>query len=97
MRNCGNCANYNHERLCHTDVCSKCFIEGANGKSTEPSKWEPLPLTNGDRIRAMSDEELAKAFSDTILCVPEGRCRGNPKTSCYECWLNWLKQPAKED
>lgn len=54
-------------------------------------------FTKADRIRTMSDEELAKMFSGTILCVPEGRCHGNPKTSCYECWLNWLKQPAKED
>lgn len=60
-------------------------------------EFEGIPLTNADRIRAMSDEELAKVVSGTILCAPEGRCHGNPKTSCYECWLNWLKQPAKEE
>lgn len=56
----------------------------------------PQP-TNADRIRAMTGEELAKAFSGTMLCVTEGRCHGNPKASCYECWLNWLNQPAKEE
>ena len=53
-------------------------------------------FTNGDRIRAMTDEELAKVLSGTVLCVPEGRCHRNPKASCYECWTNWLKQPVEE-
>lgn len=100
MRNCGNCANYNHERLCHTDVCGKCFVEGANGKCGTPSKWKPKPLTNADRIRAMSDEELAKEFeSMASYCAPGTYpnveiCRIE---RCVECWLNWLKQPVKEE
>lgn len=44
--------------------------------------------TNADRIRAMSDEELAE-----MLCRVEtdGRAYG-PSGKAY--WLNWLKSPA---
>ena len=44
------------------------------------------PQTNGDRIRAMTDEELAEylRWHDDLY-------------SRYEMdWLDWLKQPAKE-
>lgn len=52
--------------------------------------------TNADRIRAMSDEEAAEYFNEHFGCPPtqSPRC---PDISCYECWLNWLKQPAKEE
>ena len=57
------------------------------------------PMTNADRIRAMSDEELAefidrcemndidyaKTFCD--LC--------NGQYECDQCRLDWLKQPAE--
>ena len=57
------------------------------------------PITNADRIRAMSDEELAdfidrcemndidyaKTFCD--LC--------NGQYECNQCRLDWLKQPAE--
>ena len=57
------------------------------------------PITNADRIRAMSDEELAdfidrcemndidyaKTFCD--LC--------NGQYECDQCRLDWLKQPAE--
>lgn len=50
------------------------------------------PMTNGDRIRAMSDEELAD-----IICCPidgdTGLCLGI--YDCLACCLKWLKQPAE--
>ena len=61
--------------------------------------WRTEPITNADRIRAMSDEELAefiyrcemseidyaKTFCD--LC--------NGQYECDQCRLDWLQQPAK--
>ena len=44
------------------------------------------PMTNADRIRGMSDEELAK-----LLC-----CTGWRMFEYKEC-LEWLQQPAEED
>ena len=49
------------------------------------------PKTNADRIRAMSDEELAKTISgDQIYpwCTEEP-CKYD---SCTDCVLAWLKQ-----
>ena len=58
------------------------------------------PLTNGDRIRAMTDEELAKEFDAMAsYCAPGS----SPSpcicslSECINCWINWLKQPAKEE
>lgn len=58
----------------------------------------PEPVTNGDRIRAMTDEELAE--SDELL---SGLCnvlhrQGYPceANTCRECLIKWLGSPAKE-
>ena len=61
--------------------------------------WRTEPITNADRIRSMSDEELAefidrcemndidyaKTFCD--LC--------NGQYECDQCRLDWLQQPAE--
>lgn len=52
--------------------------------------------TNADRIREMSDEELAKLLSTgTFIC---GRlkdvCEDMP--GCEECLWAWLRSPAEE-
>lgn len=55
------------------------------------------PQTNADRIRAMSDEELAEWFAETVgckLCDRLGLCKGN--TECKEAYLQWLKSEVKE-
>lgn len=51
------------------------------------------PVTNGDYIRTMSNDELA-AFYAANQC-PLG-AEGFPD-NCGECWLAWLQQPYKED
>ncbi len=49
--------------------------------------------TNADRIRAMSDEELAKLFdSDDVICPPN---HIDCTEKCTECFLKWLQQPAE--
>lgn len=48
--------------------------------------------TNADRIRAMSDEELAELVNSpcppTTPCVEDAY--GEP--NCKNCWLEWLKE-----
>jgi hypothetical protein len=46
------------------------------------------PKTNGDRIRNMTDEELANRFDDEI-CLMHMGCHN---INCIECALDWLKQ-----
>ena len=59
-KHCGNCANYKKETNQFSEECGKCISARLeNGETTDPSHWRALPQTNADRIRAMSDEELA--------------------------------------
>lgn len=53
--------------------------------------------TNADRIRAMSDKELAAV----IMCPMEigasvDLCKKNHGFTCVECSLRWLQEPAEE-
>ena len=50
--------------------------------------------TNADRIRAMSDEELANWLENRIDCPDGEDCEGRPWPKCEECWLEWLKKEA---
>ena len=52
--------------------------------------WEK---TNADRIRAMSDEELAEVLAFGLGCLLKApHCMD---TDCRPCYLKWLKQPAE--
>lgn len=51
------------------------------------------PMTKADRIRAMSDEELAKIIMCPYDVDPDSCC---PESTCLECCKKWLKQPAEE-
>ena len=70
---CGNLISYNsYFGAYYCSVCGEYFQE--------------IKKTNADKIRAMSDEELAK-----LLC-----CTGWKMFEYKEC-LEWLKQPVEED
>lgn len=47
------------------------------------------PMTNADRIRSMTDEELAKV----IMCPydRDDRDERDCKEGCWKCCLKWLK------
>ena len=71
-----------------------------NGKALDSGYWESDKdtnvLTNADRIRAMSDEELAE-----FLSKADFYCKGNCKkclrgTACIPM-LQWLKQPVGDE
>ena len=69
--------------------------------------WMPLPApyredmqqakqTNGDRIRAMSNEELAM----NMMCPNENGlgeidCNKSDNCNCYECSVKWLKREVE--
>ena len=53
-----------------------------------------VPFTNAQKIRAMSDEELAKEIEN----AQSGIEIKNPKNIDYfDCILEWLQQPAEEN
>ena len=51
-------------------------------------------MTNADKIRAMSDEELVKKLGSSICELVE-KCP--LYTGCEECMLQWVKKEAKEE
>lgn len=61
----------------------------------------PKPKTNADRIRAMTDEELAEWMAintDCFFCKIKNKnvCSLDERT-CTEEWRFWLKSPVEVD
>lgn len=55
------------------------------------------PMTNADRIRGMSDEELAEFIPNWsyAACKYDGDIFCNHE--CGDCVRDWLQQPAQEE
>lgn len=97
---CKTCRNAKDHKQQDNEICWSCVAMGGAGNYKES-------ITKADRIRAMTDEELADMFESWIQdcgCnnVPcKGPCEENIKKygdkSCLECWLDWLKQEATDD
>ena len=53
------------------------------------------PVTRGDKLRAMTDKELAGLLS--IYCCRNKTYDAHCETfgSCEACWQDWLKEEAK--
>lgn len=87
-------------------MCKKFSDEKVTSYCME-SPCEYQELSNADRIRAMSDEELANVMYDGInieYCSNAPECNkmldepnGIPKEKCIGCALKWLKQPAGDE
>ena len=57
----------------------------------------PKPVTNGDRIRAMTDEALADSEFCEVICDSIPRCIFGGVDTCRECRIKWLGSPVKEE
>lgn len=61
-------------------------------------EWtDHVPMTNADRIRAMTDEELAELLVDGCC---GSKCDDQPQNefgsvNCFQCRIKWLQQPAE--
>ena len=55
------------------------------------------PMTNADRIRAMSDEELAEYIGQHTLCdrIQDEGDWCDKRAVCRDCLTDWLRQPVK--
>lgn len=63
-------------------------------------------MTNADRIRKMTDEELTKIIMclydtvgesvDIMPCIRDGKVQVSPQF-CYECMRKWLRAEAEEE
>ena len=61
----------------YSSTCVECGLSRKNYK----------PVTNADRIRAMTDEEIAGWIANDL--IEPGYYSGD---QCYKLWLDWLKQ-----
>lgn len=85
------------------DNCKKCISNCEHAGKDRPfcyrgKSCKVTVVTNSDRIRAMSDEELA----DLLIHGCRGsKCEEQPQNeygsvNCHACRLQWLQQPAEE-
>ena len=101
-KECKNCV---HESNFKKHECGTCMVSYYDGEPLGlPSNFKLKPMTHADRIRAMSDEELAKwlleVMKHKVACFGEGAfeytpCR-NVEHDCVKCGVTWLKQPVEE-
>lgn len=56
--------------------------------------WEGKVKTNTDRIRAMSDDDLARILYDRPWC--HHHCEHTGEDECLDCIARYLQRPAKE-
>lgn len=107
-KDCSTCKHDYDDDCCPVkppcDNCVQC-------SHSAPTNWEPAdyykPDTNADRIRAMTDEELAAILNAFSAYFDECN-RSSSVVDCNDCELNelcslregealnWLRQPVKE-
>lgn len=88
---CDRCKEYAH-----------CCLNYDGDNCRRSRTVEPL---NADRIRSMTDGELAEKIGESIDCEvcktmhhsESGECPCRPHQACVDFWLDWLRQEAKED
>ena len=67
-------------------VCNSCFSY---------DKFIPITITNADRIRAMSDDELADfMYAKDIPWCDDSECP--TETLCKDCFSKWLQSEVEE-
>ena len=89
MSKCKNCANLRYN-----------WCENVSDSPDENMERECVhfrQMANADRIRSMSDEELAELLLDGCRGT---KCDDQPQNefgsvNCFQCRLTWLQQPAE--
>lgn len=104
---CPKCGNGNYMRhLVGENVgelnvkcinCNSCFKLSDFYRMV--GKAEAYTMTNADRIRSMTDDELADFMIYHAACtglVDESKCLVTDASLCDRCWLDWLKAEGGE-
>ena len=89
-KDCSGCKHLNDRGYCEFTAC----IIPCTVRATIP---EAKPVTNADRIQAMTDEELAVEMTAKGGCPHYCDESEHIGTDCVKCWLDWLKQEANDD
>ena len=99
---CCRCAFYDNQDDCQNAPSCTSLMRSDRRKVmfVEAPKPEPEQKTNGDRIRGMSNEELANFLSDITdcgICPLYDFCRANKYEICCKAMLHWMNSPAEEE
>ena len=90
------CLRCKHKSYCYTGVTQP----SEHSSVTGCSRFKQIsPMTNADKIRAMTDKEMA----DTIYACPPDYAKLSEDEICIKfndeckaCWLDWLQKEADE-
>ena len=92
-----SCTFFSREYHCCVLHNTRCKCEDYNPRNSKP-------ITKADRIRAMSDEELAEYLFDRGngseycygICAYQDKCKeAHAQEFCIEQIINWLKQEGE--
>lgn len=78
---------------------ANCFRDVLEAKWKHESQQKVKPKTNADRIRAMTDEELAEKVSRITFCsaCPVPGCDDFlGMDQCRDAWLSWLRSQVED-
>ena len=109
---CKNCKAYNKMKsicdvgiACYMLRCGEygCALNGKTVNKLLRMKDEPIDVckkTNGDRFRAMTNDDLAGQFATWFCricdhCPIADKCDINKYECCCDVWLDWLKQEVE--
>lgn len=88
-------------RVCHAEESYEVIIKTDSADHYEATQAfarrlidHAKPMTNADRIRAMTGEELADWISNFVYEIDSGEVAYFDDT---DQWLFWLQQPAEGD
>ena len=76
------------EKIDNTNLIGELATVAAERDRYKAVHENPQPSTNADRIRAMSDDELAKFLATKL---------NDDFYGCPDLILQWLQQPAEEE
>ena len=102
-KTCGECKHCTRDDF-GIECCDKHGICNISEKRKPCFAFEPIEPkqpTNGDKIRQMSNEELASFISVHTICsncpARTEECLHNASKVCKRKWLNWLNAPAESE
>lgn len=94
-------------KSCYLRDSKPCYECSACARGDDHYKYYPTTHTNADRIRSMSDKELAEYIFDLGNgseycyghCAYQDDCATNglDHDTCIKGVIDWLKQPVKKE
>lgn len=92
-KSCFNCKYFDQPSFEMKEFCWECLRQ-----EEVYTRWERKPITNADRIRSMTDEELVEFLAPYNSGCPKehGSVMACHDKGCYKCWEDWLKEEVSE-